>query len=194
MKQKYIRSILQEQSLNKGKTMISIPKLSNFVELGGTLAIAHFGPDGELIEDRFYSNIVVTVGKQWIAGRMKDTVASVYTIPAQMSHMAVGGNATVGSNPTKTTPVVGDTTLSVGGSPALSELARIGLTTAGGTVSGAVVTYAATFAAGTGTGSLVEAGIFNAASAGTMLCKTSFDVVNKAANDSIAITWTVTIQ
>jgi hypothetical protein len=27
-----------------------------------------------------------------------------------------------------------------------------------------------------------------------MLCKTSFDVVNKAANDSIAITWTVTIQ
>ena len=171
--------------------MITIPKFSNFIELGGTLAIAHFGPDGELIEDRFYSNIVTTVGKQWIAGRMKDTGT-----PAQMSHMAVGGNASVGSNPTKTTPVVGDVQLTTGGSPALSELARINLTTAGGTVSGAVVTYAATFAAGTGTGSLVEAGIFNSATAasGTMLCKTSFDVVNKAANDSIAITWTVTIQ
>jgi hypothetical protein len=168
-----------------------IPKFSNIVELGGTLAIAHFGSQGELIEDRFYSNLVVTVGKQWIAARMKDT-----GIPTQMTHMAVGGNATVGSNPTKTTPVVGDTQLSTGGSPALSELARVSLTTAGGTVSGAVVTYATTFAAGTGTGSLVEAGIFNSgtSASGTMLCKTSFDVVNKAATDSIAITWTVTIQ
>ena len=99
--------------------MILIPKLSNIVELGGTLAIAHFNENGQLIEDRFYSNIVVTVGKQWIAARMKDTGQ-----PGQMSHMAIGGNATVGSNPTKTTPVVGDTQLSTGGSPALSELAR----------------------------------------------------------------------
>ena len=146
--------------------MITIPKLSNFIELGGTLAIAHFGPNGELIEDRFYSNIVVTVGKQWIAGRMKDTGQ-----PTQMTHMAIGGNGTVGSNPAKTTPVVGDSQLSTGGSPALSELARVSLTTAGGSVSGAVVTYAASFAAGTGTGSLVEAGIFNSATAagGTML-------------------------
>jgi hypothetical protein len=154
--------------------MISpIFKFTNLVEMGGTLAIAHFGPNGELIEDRFYSNIVVTVGKQWIAQRMKDTAGSPsHTIPLQMSHMAVGGNAVVGSNPAKTTPVVGDTQLSTGGSPALSELARVGLTTAGGVVSGAVVTYATTFAAGTGTGSLVEAGIFNSATgaAGTMLC------------------------
>lgn len=176
-------------------------KFSNIIELGGTLAIAHFGPNGELIEDRFYSNIVVTIGKQWIAQRMKDTAGSPsHTIPLQMSYMAVGGNATVGSNPDKTTPAVGDVQLSArpeaGGVPALAELARVGLTTAGGVVSGAVVTYAATFAATTGTGSLVEAGIFNSATAltGIMLCKTSFDVVNKANNDSIAITWTVTIQ
>ena len=171
--------------------MILIPKHQNIVELGGALSIAHYGADGKLIEDRFYSNIVVTVGKAWIAGRMKDTGT-----PAQMAWMAVGGNATVGSNPAKTTPVIADTQLSTGGSPALSELARVALSTAGGTVSGAVVTYSATYAAGSGTGSLVEAGIFNSATAisGTMLCKTSFDVVNKAANDSIAITWTVTIQ
>ena len=73
------------------------PKFSNIIELGGTLAIAHFGPNGELIEDRFYSNIVVTVGKQWIASRMKDT-----GIPAQMSHMAVGTSSTP--------PASGDTT------------------------------------------------------------------------------------
>jgi len=179
--------------------MITIPKFSNFIELGGTLSIAHFGPDGELIENRFYSNVVHNVGKSWIAGRMKDSVSG-YTIPVQMSHMAIGGSSTVGSNPAKTTPAANDSPalLSTGGSGSgtYDELARVGLTVAGGTVSGATVTYAATFNAGTGTGSLIEAGIFNSATAkaGTMLCKTSFDVVNKAANDSITITWTVTIQ
>lgn len=178
--------------------MISIPQFNNIIECGGTLAIAHFGPNGELIEERMYSNIVTTIGKAWIAARMKTT-----GIPVEMTHMSIGGNATIGSNPAKTTPVIGDQALSTAGSPALSELARVALTTSGGTVSGATVTYAATFAAGTGTGSLVEAGIFNTASGpvqgsgsitAAMLCKTSFDVVNKAANDSIAITWTVTIQ
>ena len=178
--------------------MILIPQFQGIIECGGTLQIAHFGPDGELIEERMYSNIVTTIGKQWIAARMKTT-----GIPLEMGYMAVGGNATVGSNPTKTTPAIGDQALSTGGSPALSELQRLGLTVSGGSVSGAVVTYACSFPAGSGTGSLVEAGIFNVASgpvqgAGTitsaMLCKTSFDVVNKAANDSISITWTVTIQ
>ena len=124
---------------------------------------------------------------------MKSTLGA-YTSPTEMNHMAVGGNANTGSAVTKTTPVIGDTALSTGGTPALSELSRVALTIAGGTVSGAVVTYAASFPAGSGTGALVEAGIFNANSAGTMLCKTSYDVVNKAGNDSIAITWTVTIQ
>lgn len=165
--------------------------ISNFVNLNGTLSIIRSDESGSILDTRFYSNIVVNVGKQWIAARMKDT-----GIPTQMTHMSIGGNSTVGSNPTKTTPVVGDTQLSTGGSPAISELARVALTTAGGTVSGAVVTYTATFAAGTGTGSIIEAGIFNSATAasGTMLCKTSFDVVNKGANDNVTITWTVTIQ
>lgn len=171
--------------------MILIPKFQNIIECGGTLQIAHFGPDGELIEERMYSNIVTTVGKQWIAARMKSTLGG-YQSPAEMANMAVGGSATVGLNPTKTTPGIDNTALSA--NPTLSELARVALTVPGGTVSGAVVTYAASFPANTGTGSLIEAGIFNANSGGTMLCKTSYDVVNKAANDSIAITWTVTIQ
>lgn len=178
--------------------MILIPQFRNIIECGGTLQIVHTGPNGELIEERMYSNIVTTIGKQWIAARMKTT-----DIPNEMKYMAVGGNGTVGSNPTKTTPSIAEQVLSTGGTPSLSELARTQLSTVGGTVSGAVVTYAATFNAGTGTGSLVEAGIFNVLSGPTqgtgsissaMLCKTSFDVVNKAANDSIAITWTVTIQ
>lgn len=175
--------------------MILIPKFNNIIQLGGTLSILHYGADGQLIDDRFYSNIVVNVGKEYIAGRMKESGR-----PTEMSHMGVGGAATVGANPPKTTPAVTANRLSDTG--VYFERARVGLNTAGGTVSGAVVTYSATFGAGVGTGSLVEAGIFNNATAqsaagtasGTMLCITSFDVVNKAANDSIAITWTVTIQ
>lgn len=188
--------------------MILIPKLNHIVEATGTLSIVHTR-DGELIEDRFYSNIVTTIGKKWLAARMKDTVVSVHTIPGQMSHMAIGGNSTPGTAVSKTTPLAADTTLSNLTGPTIAELARVSLTTAGGAFpqgysttspstdslpTTSIITYAATFGAGTGTGALVEAGIFNAATNGTMLCKTSFDVVNKQANDTVAVSWTINIQ
>ena len=46
----------------------------------------------------------------------------------------------------------------------------------------------------TGTGAITEAGILNAGSGGTLLCRTVFSVVNKASSDSMTITWTVTIS
>jgi hypothetical protein len=101
------------------------------------------------------------------------------TASAVMSHMAIGSGAA--------TPVVGDTTL--GG-----ELGRVALTTAGGVATNNVVQFVASFPAGTGTGAVTEAGIFNNASGGAMLCRTTFNVVNKGADDSIAITWNVTVN
>ena len=50
------------------------------------------------------------------------------------------------------------------------------------------------FPAGTGTGAVVEAAILNASSGGTLLCRTVFSVVNKAAADTLKITWTVTVS
>jgi hypothetical protein len=55
------------------------------------------------------------------------------------------------------------------------------------------VQYVATFSAGTGTGAITEAGIFNASSAGTLLCRTVFSVINKGALDTLVITWKVTV-
>jgi hypothetical protein len=120
-----------------------------------------------------FPNLVVTTGKNHIAARMKDAV------PAQMSHMAVGTGVTA--------PAAGDTTLQ-------TELVRVALTTAGGTVAANVVTYAATFPAGTGTGALTEAGILNAASVGTLLVRATFAVINKGAADSMTVTWTLTVN
>jgi hypothetical protein len=189
--------------------MILIPQFRNSVETLGTLSIVHTDELGNLKDNRYYSNVVTVIGKKWLAARMKDTVASVHTIPAQMSHMAVGGNATVGAAITKITTDMStlEALTVVGTAPTIGELNRQALTTAGGTFAAygstgvnnlipttSTITYAASFIAGQGTGAIIQAGIFNASSAGVMLCVTSFDVVNKQANDSIAITWTINIS
>lgn len=123
----------------------------------------------ELVRD--IDNLVVTAGKNLVASRL------VGTTPAVMSHMAIGSGTTAAA--------AGNTALG-------SELGRVSLTS--GSASSAVVTYVATFAAGTGTGAVTEAGLLNASSGGTLLCRTVFSVVNKGANDSMTVTWTVTVS
>ena len=123
----------------------------------------------ELVQE--VDNLVVTAGKGYVASRMKDTTATA------MSHMAIGSGSTAAA--------AGDTALG-------NELGRVALTST--TVSGAVVTYVASFPAGTGTGAVTEAGILNASSSGTLLCRTVFSVVNKGASDSMTVTWTVTVS
>lgn len=116
-------------------------------------------------------NLVVTTGKEYVASRIKDTTATA------MSHMAIGTGTTAAA--------AGDTAL-------VSESARTALTST--TVSTNTVVYVDTFGAGTGTGAITEAGVFNASSSGTMLCRTVFSVVNKQADDSMTITWTITVS
>jgi len=62
------------------------------------------------------------------------------------------------------------------------------------TVTDNAIEYVGDFPAGTGTGAIVEAGVFNAASSGTMLCRTIFSVVNKGSDDTLKITWTITVS
>lgn len=140
------------------------------VKITGALQVTLTGPDGNVKQELNIHNLVVTTGKQFIAARMVGT-------PTAMSHMAVGSGTV--------DPVVGDTTLG-------TELGRVALTS--GTATGAVVTYIASFGAGVGTGAVSEAGIFNDSSAGTMLCRTEFAVVNKGADDALSITWTITVS
>lgn len=139
---------------------------SESLTMTGRLEIAL---NGELIKE--VPNLVVTSGKEFVASRMKDATTTA------MSHMAVGSGST--------TPAAGDTALG-------SELDRQALTST--TVSSNEITYVATFEAGDGTGAITEAGLFNAASGGDMLCRTTFAVVNKGASDSMTITWVVTVS
>ncbi len=143
----------------------------DLLKASGALKVVVTGADGQVKEERVIPNLVVTVGKNFVASRMVGTSAAV------MSHMAIGSD--------NTPAAAGDTALG-------SELGRVAL--AGASAATNVVTYTATFPAGTGTGAVVEAGIFNATPAGTMLCRTVFAVVNKGADDAMSITWTVTIS
>jgi hypothetical protein len=115
-------------------------------------------------------NLVVTAGKEWVADRMNNA-------NTVMTYMSIGTGTTAAA--------AGNTTL-------VTELDRNALSST--TVTGADVAYVATWAAGDGTGAITEAGIFNAASAGDMLARTVFSVVNKGADDSMTITWTVTVS
>ena len=139
--------------------------LNDGLKLTGKLSIAI---NDEVVKE--VPNLVVTAGKNYVADRIKNN-------STVMSHMAIGTGTAAAA--------AGNTALG-------SEQARTALTSS--TVTDNEIVYVDTFAAGTGTGAITEAGIFNASSGGTMLCRTVFSVVNKGASDAMTITWTVTVS
>jgi len=147
--------------------------LNDAIKVTGELRITLTNPEGNIKQEVVVPNLVVTVGKNYIASRMKDATATA------MTHMEVGTGTTAAA--------AGDTTLQ-------TAVASSRVTLTSTTVTTNSVAYVATFPAGTGTGALTEAGIFNASSAGTMLCRTVFSVINKGAADTLGITWTVTVN
>jgi hypothetical protein len=140
----------------------------------GKVRIVKTNAQGVTTQDFEVPNLVVTSGKNFIASSMIKTTTNS---PAAMTHMAIGTGST--------SPGAGDSALG-------TQTGRVSLS--GNTVSTNTITYTATFPAGTGDGAITEAGVFNASSGGTMLCRTTFPVVNKASGDTIAVTWVVTVS
>ncbi len=147
--------------------------ITESVKLRGNLDIVVYDEQKQVKDHRKVNNLVVAVGKTYIASRMESNSAVV------MSHMAVGGG--------NITPTTSDTTLS-------GEIDRIVLDST--TRTNNTLTYITTFPAGNATGTLAEAGIFNdpTANTGTMLCRTNFNEVNKGAGDVVVITWNVVVE
>ena len=147
------------------------------IKLKGDLSIKKYNEDNNLIQQLEVPNLIVTAGKQYIASKVVGYVGSSSNV---MSHMGIGTSSA--------TPALVNTNLTL-------PLVRVGGTseTFSSSVTGTVVTYTATFGPGIGTGSVVEAGIFNALTGGTMLCRTTFPVVNKDANETIVITWNISV-
>lgn len=145
------------------------------LKLSGALSIVLTDKDGNVKDSREVKNLVVNAGLAYIISRMVGTSKVV------MSHMALGaGTSAAAASQTDLVSMLGsreplDSTTITG-----TNLEK--------------VQYIATFEPGDATGAVTEAGLFNAASAGDMLCRTVFPVVNKAADDQMAITWTITLS
>ena len=146
--------------------------LKDSIKLTGEVKLTLTNEGGDVTQEVIVPNTVVTAGKGFIASRMNTTTTT-------MSHVELG-TGTTGAN-------VANTTLET-----IISGSRTALTST--TVTANAGGYVVTFPAGTGTGALTEAGIFNASSGGTMLCRTTFSVINKAAADTLGITWTITVN
>jgi len=142
--------------------------LNDKLSLTGALTVSL---NGEVVRD--IRNLVVTSGKELVAANLQGGTVTPLT------HMGVGSGTLAAA--------AADVGLG-------TQIDRNALSTSGGTVSGAVVTYECTWLPGDGTGALTEAGLFSAAVAGTMLARTVFPVVNKGADDTVTIVWDVTIS
>ena len=142
------------------------------IKMTGRLTVKRFGQNGDLLEERDIPNLVVTAGKTHIASKLVGYTGSSANV---LTHMAVGTSATASA--------VANTTLG-------AEIARSAFSSSP-TVSSTTVTYSASF---TGlTANITEAGIFNAASNGTMLCRTTFALIPAVSTDTIVISWNVSV-
>jgi hypothetical protein len=144
--------------------------MNDGLKLRGDVALVLRDKHGNVKDERNIKNLIVDTGLNFICDRMKNDETA-------MTHMALGSGSTAAA--------AGDTSLGsqLGSREALDS----------DTVSANTITYTSSFEAADATGSVTEAGIFNAASGGTMLCRTVFAVVNKGADDSLSVTWTITL-
>jgi len=146
------------------------------LSITGMVAITLRDKDGH-IKERETINLVLTVVKQHVA----DLLSGQHQ--AAMSHMAIG-TGTTGQDLT-------DTQLEI-------EISRKAFVSkdqgAGGNAN--QVIYVCDWPSGdpAGTSEVTEAGIFNAASGGVMLCRTTFGAKTKGPADSLTLTWTLTVN
>lgn len=147
--------------------------LNEQMKVTGHISLRLFGQDGSLKESREVKNVVVTVGKNFLAQWLAAATQADYF----MRYLALGTGTNAAS--------VSDTTLQ-------TELS----TRVAGTLTNSTNVWQnqATFGPGVDTGAITEAGIFSASSAGTLFARQTFAVVNKAAGDSLQLTWQVTFS
>lgn len=143
------------------------------IKLTGHIRLKLFDAQGNLKAVRGVDNVVVTVGKNYLALWLTQATQSSYF----MGYLALGTGTNAAS--------ASDTALQ-------TELS----TRVAGTLSSSTNVWQsqATFGPGVDTGAITEAGIFSASTSGTMFARQVFAVVNKAAGDSLQLTWQVTFS
>jgi hypothetical protein len=142
------------------------------LKIKANVLIQLFDKNGKHITHREIHNTVTTAGKVGIADQL---LAAPSLIKAAWMELGTGTGGT-----TKLATYIANSRHAV--SPATDRAA-------------AVVSYYHTWAAGEGTGAVTEAGLFDVVTQDTinMWLYASFAVINKGADDTLAITWELTV-
>lgn len=119
-------------------------------------------------------NIIVNVGFDFVA----NAIGAASGRPGVMSHIGIG---------------TGTTAAAAAQTALVAEINRQAATYAH-TTNTKTFTFTATFAPGVGTGAITEAGVLNAATGGILLDRVVFGVINKAALDTLQVTFTFTMS
>lgn len=142
------------------------------------------GVTGRWVSEMHLSNGVPTVGKALVAGRINGSGT-----PAAAAWIGVGVGTTAfsASDTALETEKLEDGTTSA----AAHKAATVSLVTTD--VTNDTAQLVATFAF-TATLAITESGVFNASSAGTLLCRQTFSAINVINGDSLQVTWKIDVD
>ena len=127
--------------------------------------------DGEIFDVREMKNLVVNAGLEWVKAQVHDSADGTDV----MEYTAIGDD--------NTAPATGQTAL----------ISQLGTRTQGTYASGAtgVCTITGLHTATT-TWAVVEAGLFDASTSGSMLARVIFSTINLSTDDELTVEWTIT--
>jgi len=133
--------------------------------------------NGNVKQRHSTKNIVTTVGKAYLAAWLAQPSQST----PFMTYVGLG----TGTSPASATDTALQAELTVAGySRALAALSSVSTSWVSESI----------FPAGDGTATITEAGIFSAATGGTLFAHQVFSPIGKTATDELTITWSVTFS
>lgn len=145
------------------------------LKVSGYWRMTLYGPSGELKKHVEGHNVVTDVGKEALAAFLASSAAGA--LQNTFKYIAIGTDST--------SEAASNTALG-------TEIARH--TGTASYVSGAIYQVTATFATGSGTGAIVEYGLLNSNTGGTLFARDVESVINKGANDTLTVTAQYTIS
>lgn len=147
--------------------------MKDTLKVTGHINFKLYDANGSLKDERDINNLVVTAGKNYLAAWLATATQSDYF----MKYVGLGEGVTAAQ--------ATDTDLET---PLASRV--IGAITS----STNVLQNIASFGPGVNTGAITEAGLFSAASSGTLFARQVFGVITKSAGDTLQVTWQITIS
>jgi hypothetical protein len=147
------------------------------ITIRGAVRVELHDEFGNLKQSHEDHNLIVTIGKTYLA----TWLAAASQAGEFMTYIGLGTGVT--------SPAAGNTALE-------AEFSGGGYSRSDGTLTSSTNTWqnSAVFSPGNGTGAVTEAGLFSASTSGTMFARQVFSAYNKAAGDTLTVTWTVTFS